>query len=496
MRIEELTDNLPIECVRGSANRTISSLAEDSREVEPGALFIARPGTLTDGSRFIDDAIGRGAVAVLTAPGVGVSRDVTHLVCDDVAQTTAVLAERFHGDPSRRLTIIGITGTNGKTTVASLAHQILNRSGVWCGLIGTIQIDTGRGIEPARLTTPPAIKLSAALRAMVDHGCRACVIEVSSHALEQRRVAGLAFDAALFTNLSGDHLDYHGTMEEYAAAKAKLFAMLPANAWAAVNIDDPAHTQMTAGFDGRIVTCSLTDPTADARAEVGALSSGATRATMIGPWGALALRLPLVGRHNIANALQAAVIAHQLGLDTESLAAGLIHAAAPAGRLEPVTVEHDGYTVLVDYAHTDDALDNVLRAVRAIVPEGGRLRVVFGCGGDRDRSKRPRMAQVACRWADDVIITSDNPRTEDPEAIIDDIIAGVPGDRLEHVMRVADRREAIGHVIDTARENDVILIAGKGHEDYQIIGAERHPFDDRTVAAEAMTRRKCGVPAR
>ena len=325
---------------------------------------------------------------------------------------------------------------------------------------------------------------------MVDHGCRACAIEASSHALHQGRTAGLTFAAGVFTNLSGDHLDYHGSMDAYLAAKAKLFRAVGDEGWVVVNADDPASAAMLAQFGGRVITTSLTDERAACFAEVGALTSRSTQARLAGPWGEFMVQLPIVGWHNVANALQAAAVVHQLGVNGDALLEGLAHCAAPPGRLEPVSGELDQITVLVDYAHTDDALDNVLRAVRPLVPEAARLIAVFGCGGDRDATKRPRMAGVACRWADAIIVTSDNPRTEDPQAIIDDILNGVPAEKRGHCRVEVDRAEAIHRAIAEAQPGDVVLIAGKGHERYQIIGSARRPFDDRTVANQAILQRR------
>jgi len=496
MRLAELCHNLPITLRAGSPDTSIGGLVEDSRRAGAGDLFIARQGTVADGRRFMGEAVAAGAVAVLTDRSVDAApAGAAHLTCEDVPLCAAMLAERFHGEASGKLALIGITGTNGKTTIAYLAHQLLNRSGIRCGLIGTVQVDHGEGLEKATLTTPPAVEISRLLARMVRRGCQACVMETSSHALDQQRTAGLHFTGGVFTNLSGDHLDYHGTMEAYAQAKVRLFKAIDPTGWAVINIDDPAAEQMIGACAGRIITSSLIDEGATCWARAGALAMDATEAEFAGPWGAFMLRLPLVGRHNVANALQAAAVGHQLGLNGDALLDGLSQCSAPPGRLEPVTGPLDEYIVLVDYAHTDDALDNVLGALRPTVPAGGRLRVVFGCGGDRDVSKRPRMADAAWRWADEVIITSDNPRTEDPQRIIDDIAAGIPAERIDRTLCLVDREQAIEAAIDRARPGDIILIAGKGHEDYQIIGETRSPFDDRAAAAQALVRCRSRVAA-
>jgi UDP-N-acetylmuramoyl-L-alanyl-D-glutamate--2,6-diaminopimelate ligase len=299
----------------------------------------------------------------------------------------------------------------------------------------------------------------------------------------------------VFTNLSGDHLDYHGTLSAYGEAKATLLRTLPPEGWAVVNLDDPAASRMTDGCRARVLSCSLVDPGADCHAAIRRQSITGIDATFTGPWGSFELHLPLAGRHNVANALEAAAACFALGVKQAPLRDGLACCTAPPGRLEPVTEPGDPVTVLVDYAHTDDALANVLRTLRPLVPDGASLRVVFGCGGDRDRTKRPRMGQVAAQLADELYVTSDNPRTEEPQAIIDDIARGIPGLRWPDTVMLVDRKLAIEAAIDRTRPGDVVLIAGKGHEPYQIIGTEKRPFDDRVTAAEALAHLRSVVTA-
>jgi len=496
MTINDLIDNLPITLLRGNGDVNITELVEDSRHASPSCFFIARPGTKTDGRKFIADAIKAGAVGVLAGEAASIPDGVTALVSDDVPMATALLAERFFGHPTSHLKLIGITGTNGKTTTAHLVHQLLNANGIRCGLIGTVQIDDGAKVAPAELTTPPAIELSRLLRSMVDHGCRACVMETSSHALHQKRTAGLNFHVGVFTNLTGDHLDYHQTMESYRDAKRILFQSLNRDAFVVVNIDDPAGPAMLDGCPATPLECSQSDAEAKCHAAIGRQTLTHIESTFHGPWGSIECDLPLIGRHNVFNAMQALAVCHVLGLNPEALRAGIERCKAPPGRLEPVTNPAHPFAVLVDYAHTDDALENVLRALRPIVSAShGKLRVVFGCGGDRDCSKRPRMARVACKYADDVIITSDNPRTEDPQAIVDEVFRGVPDDKLLSVIRIIDRAEAIRASLDRARPGDLVLIAGKGHEDYQIIGTVKRPFDDRLVAVDALRNHRSKVGA-
>lgn len=486
MTIAELTANLPIEISHGSAAVVISDLVEDSRAATPGCLFVARPGERFDGRRYIADAIAAGAVAVLTDFQAEVPTTVAALRTTDVPGVTARVAERHFVSPSRALTLIGITGTNGKTTTAHLTHQLLTSAGIRCGLIGTVAVDDGLASGPANLTTPDAISLSRTLRRMVDNGCTACVMEVSSHALQQGRVAALDFDIACFTNLSGDHLDYHADMDAYAAAKARLFEMLAPGGHAVANADDPQWSRMVERCTADVHRCSLRDSSAEWFAGVQQPTIAGSDVTLqVGVW-SRAVHIPLIGRHNVINALQALAAATLAGADPEVARSSIETCAAPPGRFECVDTDDVGFTILVDYAHTDDALDNALSALRPLVPEAARLYVVFGCGGDRDRTKRPRMAAAACRWADIVHITSDNPRTEDPKSIIDEIIAGVPRDFAGQLFADVDRRTAIHKAVAGARPNDVILVAGKGHEDYQIIGTQKMPFDDRVVAKQAV----------
>lgn len=486
MLLSELIVDLPI-TVHGSVDVRIAGVSEDSRKVDRDWLFVARPGVKSDGSEYVAQAVERGAIAVL---GTKRHDAPASLVCDDPAKTGAIIAERWHGSPSSRLGLVGVTGTNGKTTVAWLVRQLLSASGHRCGLVGTIEIDEGAGPRPADLTTPAAEDLSASFARMVGQGCDYAAIEASSHALHQHRVAGLSFAVGIFTNLSGDHLDYHGTMDAYAEAKAMLFASLDRNALAIVNADDTASERMLRDCKARVMRCSMRGP-ADATVRI-MVADLESRVEMAGPWGLVEASLSLVGDHNAMNALQAVAAAHALGLDRAQIEHALPTLGPPPGRLEPVRVDGiDGPRVLVDYAHTDDALEKALLAV-ARRKGDGKLWVVFGCGGDRDRSKRPRMGAVAGRLADRVFVTSDNPRTEEPASIVREVLAGVP----EHIWQASDpdRETAIHTVISQADPADVVVIAGKGHEDYQIVmteagGTVKRPFDDRLVARDALLRR-------
>ena len=503
MKLAVLLSRLvPASLEAAAASTEITAVADDSRAVVPGTLFVARPGAKADGRAFVADAVARGAVAVLHAgadpcAGVAGADRVVRVEVPagaDLNRLAAQLADRIDGNPSEWLRLVGITGTNGKTTMAFLVQQFVRAAGNPCGLIGTVTIDDGARAEPASLTTPGGIELARVLGRMVRNGCTACAMEVSSHALDQGRADALRFRVGVFSNLTGDHLDYHGTMERYAAAKARLFAMLPADGTAVVNADDPWHAAMLAGCQARVLRCSVAGAgqapaaAADCTATVHESRLGWQDTTFAGPWGAVRTRLPLVGRHNAMNALQAAAAAWAIGVPAAAIQQALSACTAPPGRLEPVTTPDDPFAVLVDYAHTDDALLNVLTALRPLVGPGGRLITVFGCGGDRDRTKRPRMMRVACEGSDRVVVTSDNPRTEDPEAIIDEVMAGRPAGTGATVVRQADRARAIRAAVEEARPGDIVLVAGKGHEDYQVIGTEKRPFDDRLVAREALGR--------
>jgi UDP-N-acetylmuramoyl-L-alanyl-D-glutamate--2,6-diaminopimelate ligase len=465
----------------------VCDLTEDSRTVVPGSLFVARRGTKTDGSRYVDQALRAGACAVLTDDPALRAR-VPIIVVPDARLTAAQLAERFYAHPSRSLDIVGVTGTNGKTTVATLVWQLLNARSRRCGLIGTVSIDDGTEIARADMTTPPAMELSRLLARMRDAGYTAAAMEISSHALDQRRADALRLRVGVFTNLTGDHLDYHKSMDAYAHAKARLFALLPDDALAVINADDPAAAAMIARCRCPILRCSARDPKADARLRMLDESLAGMHLELSGPFGSFAARVPMIGRYNAMNILQACIAAHALGLTPAELAQALPTLTPPQGRLERLTSPENPVQVFVDYAHTDDALARMLGAVRGVMPVGeGRLIAVFGCGGDRDTTKRPRMGAAATEIADLAVITSDNPRTERPQDIITQILAGVPANRKQKTIVHADREHAIREAIALATAGDVIVIAGKGHENEQILpdhagGVRTVPFDDREVA--------------
>ena len=454
----------------------VTGLTFDNRLVAEGTLFFCVPGFTRDGHDFAPDAVARGAVALVVQRPLGLG--VPEVLVEDVRAAMAVAAARFYGEPTRTLRVAGITGTNGKTTTAFLTRALLEGAGLPCGLLGTVKSVIG-GVEHAVVrTTPEAFDLQRMFRAMLDAGDVACAMEISSHALELKRADGVQVRAAVFTNLNQDHLDFHPTMEDYFQAKRLLFAS-PLTSERIVNADDPYGRRLIEEFDGTI-TFGI-EAEADYRAVDVSLDGSFTAVT---PDGSFAARVPLPGRFNVSNALAAWAAARALGAPAEGLAASLAGAATAPGRFQPV---HAGqpFDVVVDYAHKPGALEQVLLAARELA--SGRLIVVVGAGGDRDRGKRPLMGEIAARLADVALITSDNPRSEAPEAIIDEIVAGIPATPHAAVERDADRRATIFHAIELAEPGDVVVIAGKGHEQGQEFeNGRKEPFDDSAVAREAI----------
>jgi len=461
-----------------AANVEISSLAYDNRQVREGTLFFCVRGYTRDGHDFASEAIARGAAALVVERPLNLGVPEIHVPSVRVAMAPA--AARFHGDPTARLQTVGVTGTNGKTTTAFLVRALLEAAGRRTGLLGTVKSVIG-GVEHEVLrTTPEAIDLQRTFAEMLDAGDEACVMEVSSHALALHRADAIHFAAGIFTNLTQDHLDFHETMEQYYEAKRLLFTEL-APAHAVVNVDDPYGARLAAELDGTAITFALEH---DASYRAGAVQTGldGSHFAVRGPDGVFELSSPLTGRFNVSNVLGAFATARALGVNADTAIEAIAASGQVPGRFESVAEGQD-YAVLVDYAHTPDSLQNVLEAARPLT--SGRLHVVFGCGGDRDRGKRPLMGEIAARLADRVIVTSDNPRSEDPAAIIDEILAGSGGD-VEHEV---DRRVAIDRAIATAERGDVVVIAGKGHEQGQEFEAGRKiPFDDVTVVRESLQR--------
>jgi UDP-N-acetylmuramoyl-L-alanyl-D-glutamate--2,6-diaminopimelate ligase len=467
----------------------VSGISYDSRAVTPGNVFVALKGQHIDGTGFARHAIERGAAAIVSEEAAPPDVRVPWTIVDDARLALAVLATTFYRNPSGEMRVIGITGTNGKTTTAYLVASIFEAAGICCGVLGTVAYRIGAEAREATRTTPEAPDVQALLREMVDRRCGACAMEVSSHALSLRRVDGITFAAGVFTNLTRDHLDFHADMDDYFRAKRRLFELLPPKAPALVNLDDPRGPALVEAGGlpmtyaiGRAadvmpgpLSFSLDGLTFDVR-------------TLRGP---VHVRSKLVGRPNVYNILAAVATAAALDLPLDAIERGLESLDGVPGRFQVVSGPSDEVTVVVDYAHTDDALRNLLETARPLTR--GRLVTVFGCGGDRDRAKRPLMGAVAGRLSDVIVVTSDNPRSEDPKRIIEEIQLGITPDtrrdRSQPVLAIVDRAVAIAKAIELAQPGDLVLVAGKGHEKHQVIGDRVLPFDDVEVAREALGRR-------
>ncbi|RMG58047.1 MAG: UDP-N-acetylmuramoyl-L-alanyl-D-glutamate--2,6-diaminopimelate ligase [Deltaproteobacteria bacterium] len=494
VRVAEFVKVLGVDADFPLPDAEVRGIAVDSREVRDGDVFFALPGTREHGIRYLNDALTRGALLCVTdeAPPGGKAERV--ILVPDAMDALCRASSHFYGNPSSSLTVVGVTGTNGKTTISYLLESIFESAGFRTGVVGTVNYRVGGKLIREGLTTPFPHQLQGALAEMRDCGARYSVVEVSSHGLAQGRVRGIEFSAAVFTNLSRDHLDYHGDMESYYSAKKRLFVehLRGGDALSVVNVDCPYGKRLAGEAGGRVVTCSLKGE-GDFTAESALLTIGGIDANLRWGGGSLRVRSSLVGRHNLENILLASACALSLGIPPDRVEEGIEALKSVPGRLERVKVKQ-GAEFFVDYAHTPDGLRNV---VEALIPfRTGRLIVVFGCGGDRDRGKRPIMGEVVASRADVTVVTSDNPRSEDPRAIIDEILPGceragavrvssLPGNGPGRVYLVEpDRRKAIGLAVDMARPGDIVLVAGKGHETYQIIGQERIEFDDRAVLRE------------
>jgi len=471
--------------VSGPVDREIEGVVCDSRQVRPGYLFVAVRGEARDGWEFVGDAVGRGAVAVVSERTGPLRGEATHIRVSDARLALALLAAEFHQHPADRLQLAGVTGTNGKTTTAYMLRNMLQAAGRSPGLISTVTYEIGQRSLPASRTTPEAPMLQALLAQMVGAGCRSVVMEVSSHAVVQHRIAGVDFDVGIFTNLSREHLDYHVTMEAYFEAKAQFMFALGSGrkpAVAIVNADDAWGQRLLKRPElrARVLTFGLT-PQADVAAEAVAPSAEGVAFIAHTPWGTAHLRLRLLGHFNVQNALAAMAAGGALGLELDQMIGVLKNMAPAPGRLEEFPSSR-GFRVYVDYAHTPDALEQVLTTLRETT--AGQLILVFGCGGNRDVSKREPMGRVACRLADYSILTSDNPRKESPADIIAQIQKGFAG--ADNYEIIEDRRLAIRRAIRRARQGDVVLVAGKGHETTQEFANTIIPFDDRKVVAEEL----------
>jgi UDP-N-acetylmuramoyl-L-alanyl-D-glutamate--2,6-diaminopimelate ligase len=471
-----------------AAGGAVAGVAYDSRAVKAGDVFVALKGVHADGTAFARQAIEHRAAAVVSEQPAPEGVHVPWTIVADARLALAILAVTFYRHPSRDMRVVGITGTNGKTTTAYLIAAIFEAAGVKSGLLGTVEYRIGDQVREATRTTPEAPDVQALLREMVDRGCGACAMEVSSHALALRRVDGIRFAAGVFTNLTRDHLDFHADMDNYFRAKRRLFEMLPADAPSVLNVDDPRGVSLIEA-GGRPITYAIHRP-ADVRPGSLSYSLGGLDFDVATPRGTLHVRSKLIGKPNVYNILAAAATTVALDVPLGAIEGGLRDLEAVPGRFQTVSSEHDNVTVVVDYAHTDDALRNLLETARPLAT--GRLITVFGCGGDRDRTKRPLMGAVAGRLSDVIVITSDNPRSEDPARIIEEIRLGITPDtrrEKQSLLTIADRRQAIARAIEIAHAGDLVLVAGKGHEKYQVVGDRTLPFDDVAVAREALAQR-------
>ncbi len=483
MRLSELLKNVKPLAIAGDAGVEITGVNIDSRRIAPGHLFVAIKGTQTDGHAYIGKAVELGAAAVLCEEMPEERKEsVTYVTVESTEAAVGPVATLFYGDPSRRLKLVGVTGTNGKTTIATLLYNMFRKMGHRCGLLSTVcNYVEGEPIAASH-TTPDPIELNALLARMVEAGCEYAFMECSSHAIAQQRIGGLHFAGGLFTNLTRDHLDYHKTFENYRDAKKAFFDGLPKDAFAITNADDKNGMVMVQNTRATVRTYS-TRAMADFKARIIECHFEGMYLEIDGR----EVGVQFIGKFNVSNLLAVYGAAVMLGKQPEDILVVLSTLKSVSGRLEPIRSEKGGYTAIVDYAHTPDALENVLSAIHEVLDGKGRVITVCGAGGNRDKGKRPLMAQEAVKQSDVVIITSDNPRFEKPQDIINDMLAGLNAQQMKKVMTNADRREAIRTACMMARKGDVILVAGKGHEDYQEIEGVKHHFDDKEELTRMMT---------
>ena len=491
MILRELLNGVDFTEIKGDNGIEVSGVSFNSNEVKDNYLFIALRGENTDGHKYIDSAVRNGAKALIVEklPEID-SEEISIVRVKDSKAALAVISANFFNRPTEELTLVGITGTNGKTTITYLLESIWNQEQKKSGVIGTIDYRYGNNIRQSSMTTPESLDLMRMFREMKDEGVEAVAMEVSSHAIDKNRVAGCQFNAAVFTNLTQDHLDYHNSMEDYFNVKKRLFTEFLAksqkqNKYSIINIDDPYGAKLGQELVDNVITFSNTNHNATFYAESSTITEQGIEADIQTPKGVLKVNSTLFGEHNLSNILAAAATAIALGSSVGSVEKGISEISSVPGRLESIPNSF-GFSVLVDYAHTPDALKNVLLAARPLTK--GNLILVFGCGGDRDNAKRPLMGRIGKELSDVLIVTSDNPRTEDPEIILDQIEEGVTQAAEDNnpYHRIADRTQAINLAIKSADKNDTVLIAGKGHEDYQIIGTTKYPYDDREVARESL----------
>ena len=485
MKLAEIIKTVKPLAVEGPLDHEITGITYDSRRVMPGNLFVAFRGERTDGHRYVEAAIDRGAAAVVMERDAGYNPRATRIKVSDARRSMAKVSAQFYNHPSHSLKVVGVTGTNGKTTTAFMVRNIMEEAGFPCGLLGTVQYQIGQRVIPAARTTPESVEIQEMMSEMLGAGCGGVSMEVSSHALDQSRVAEVDFDVAVFTNLSQDHLDYHRTMKNYFESKVKLFSALGTGrkaGRAVVNADDAYGQELIQrlGGDGAVLSYGASSGTM-IHAEDVRVSAEGCYFIVHTPQGSLPMSLPLIGRYNVSNALAAIGACLALGIDLCTIEAALAEFSPVSGRLERVPVGEQ-FQVYIDYAHTAEALRHVLVSVGELARR--RLILVFGCGGDRDKGKRKAMGQVACHLADYTILTSDNPRNEDPREILAQIESGFPDASRNQYQIIEDRREAIERALDLARPGDAVLIAGKGHETYQEFANSSVPFNDRKIVED------------
>lgn len=480
MTIKELIVGIPVVSIRGKEEQQVTSVAFDSRKVVPGSVFVAVKGKTTDGHKFIDTAIDRGAICVIAEHDVDTAKEVCFVKVADSAGALAKVASAFYEHPSRDLIMVGVTGTNGKTTVATLLYRLFTDMGYACGLLSTVENRIGQDAEPTGYTTPDPVAIHETLSRMVSAGCSHAFMEVSSHALDQQRVAGIDWRGAIFTNLTHDHLDYHGDFASYIKAKKIFFDGLSAQAFALINADDRHGEIMVQNTVAKVSNYSLTK-IADFKGRIIENHVDGLQLEL----NSKPVHVRLVGKFNAYNLLAVYGAAMLLGEEEEEIMTALSRLKPAEGRFDLVAGRKQVFAI-VDYAHTPDALQNVLSTLIQLRKPGSRIFCVVGCGGDRDKTKRPKMAHIAATHADQVILTSDNPRTEDPNVILDQMWEGVPDEKKQSVLRITDRKEAIRTGVTMAKPGDILLVAGKGHEKYQEINGQRFPFDDKQVLADAL----------
>ncbi len=482
MKLEGLLKNIKPTAVEGSMNVEITGVNIDSRKIQPGHLFVAMKGTQTDGHAFIPKALELGAVAVLCEDMPQERKEgVAYVQVDSTEDAVGPVATMFYGEPSKHLKLVGVTGTNGKTTIATLLFNMFRKLGYRCGLLSTVCNYIEEEAVPASHTTPDPIELNALLARMVEAGCQYVFMECSSHAIHQKRIGGLQFAGGIFTNLTRDHMDYHKTVENYLKAKKMFFDSLPKSAFVVTNADDKNGMVMVQNCRATVKTYS-TRTMADFRARLLECHFEGMYLEIDGR----EVGVQFIGKFNVSNLLAVYGAAVMLGEKPEDVLVVMSTLKSVSGRLEPI-YSPEGFTAIVDYAHTPDALANVLSAIHEVLGGKGQVITVCGAGGNRDKGKRPLMAQEAVRQSDKVIITSDNPRFEEPQAIIDDMLAGLDKQQMRKVVAIVDRREAIRTACMLAKKGDVVLVAGKGHEDYQEIKGVKHHFDDKEVLREVFT---------